>query len=261
MTATTITGSPPATSTTITALTNGTSYTFKVTATNAIGTGPPSAASNAVTPSAAWVTPAFVQQVSSHASGVTSRVVTPSSRITAGNRLVVLVGVWGSSGATAKSVTDSAGNTYTKVLHFEASDQTEESVWTAPITGGGETQPAITATPTAQADVGGAALEYSGLSAAGGTGAIDQTSQSTGTTSGATTVSSGATPATTASNELALGFYVDSGCGDTLTAGTGFTARTNVSNTSDMEFLAEDQFPAQGATPNGSADTGAKTVW
>jgi hypothetical protein len=125
MTATTITGSPPATSTTITALTNGTSYTFKVTATNAIGTGPPSAASNAVTPSAAWVTPAFVQQVSSHASGVTSRVVTPSSRITAGNRLVVLVGVWGSSGATAKSVTDSAGDTYTKVLHFEASDQTE----------------------------------------------------------------------------------------------------------------------------------------
>jgi Fibronectin type III domain len=61
MTATTVTGSPPATSTTITALTNGTSYTFKVTATNAIGTGPPSAASNAVTPSAAWVTPAFVQ--------------------------------------------------------------------------------------------------------------------------------------------------------------------------------------------------------
>ncbi len=51
-TPTTVTGSPPATTTTVTGLTNGTAYTFTVSATNAIGTGPASAASNAVTPAA-----------------------------------------------------------------------------------------------------------------------------------------------------------------------------------------------------------------
>jgi len=50
--ATTVTGAPPATSTTITGLTNGSAYTFKVAATNAVGTGPQSSASNAVTPTA-----------------------------------------------------------------------------------------------------------------------------------------------------------------------------------------------------------------
>jgi Domain of unknown function (DUF4082)/Bacterial Ig domain/Fibronectin type III domain/Lysyl oxidase len=51
--ASTVTGSPPATSATIGGLTNGTSYTFTVAATNAIGTGPASSPSNAVTPTAA----------------------------------------------------------------------------------------------------------------------------------------------------------------------------------------------------------------
>jgi hypothetical protein len=47
----TVSGSPPATSTTVTGLTNGTAYTFTVSATNSAGTGPASSPSNSVTPS------------------------------------------------------------------------------------------------------------------------------------------------------------------------------------------------------------------
>ena len=50
--ATTVTGTPPATTATVSGLTNGTTYTFEVIATNGIGAGPASVPSGAVTPTA-----------------------------------------------------------------------------------------------------------------------------------------------------------------------------------------------------------------
>jgi hypothetical protein len=260
---TTVNGSPPATTATVTGLTNGTAYTFTVSATNAVGTGPASAQSNPVTPgSAPPPGPAFVQASTAHGLNKGSLAVTPATAITAGNRIVVEVGIWNASHATARSVTDSAGNTYTEVLHFVASDGTEQSVWTAPVTVGGGTRPTVTVTPTSVADVGVAVVEYSGLSTAAGTAAIDQSATASGTTGGAGgTVASGATPPTTAAGELAIGFYADSGFGTTPAAGTGWTMRTRITGASDMDLLVEDSVVAQGAAPGASASTGAVTVW
>ena len=62
--------------------------------------------------------PAFVQAASAHGASTTSLSVSPSSNAVAGNRMVVEVGVWSSAGATASSVTDSAGTATSSCLHF-----------------------------------------------------------------------------------------------------------------------------------------------
>ena len=250
-----------ATSTTITGLTNGTAYTFKVKATNAVGTSAHSAASNTVTPAAPVAGAlAFVQQVNKRGVAA-SLALQPTANVTAGNRLIVQVGVWSFGKATASTVTDSAGNTYTKLTSVKASDDTELSVWSAPITAGGGTRPTITVTTTASADIGATVLEYSGLSTAAGTGVVDVLKTATGKTTAAGNVSSGATAASTAAGELAMGFYADSGFGNALTGDSAFTVRTNVSPTGDMELLAQDRvLTASGTTANPSTGRGQHPV-
>jgi len=44
-------------------------------------------------------------------------------------------------------------------------------------------------------------------------------------------------------------------------SGTGFTGRVNVSPTSDMELLVEDQIAGQGATPAATVSISARTTW
>ena len=157
-----MTGSPAPTTAVVTGLNNGSAYTFTVAATNSVGTGPESAASSAVTPNAvAAVRPARLRRSA-------DRIEHSSSRRRRRSRAATGSSSWRACGASARrrspSVTDAAGNTYTKVTSVKASDDTELSVWTAPITAGGGTRPAITITATGSADIGGAALEYSGLS-------------------------------------------------------------------------------------------------
>ena len=86
----------------------------------------------------------FVQRVSGRSATGATLQLTPASTITSGNRIVVMAGVWSNAAATISGVTDAAGNTYTKVTSVKASEDTELSVWSAPITAGGGTRPAIT---------------------------------------------------------------------------------------------------------------------
>src|SRR5271165_4586631 len=210
---------------------------------------------------AASVSPAFVQQVSAHGSGKASISVTTGAVVATGDRLVVEVGIWNSKSAAASSVTDSLNDKFVEVTQFTAADGTEMSVWTTPVPGGG-TADTITAKPSSAADMAIVALEYSGLSSVSDVTAVDQVAHSTGATTSAGTVQSAATAPTTAPNELAVGFYADSGFGDNLLAGSGYTVRTNLSPVSDMEMLAEDQLlTGAGATPAASVGTGANTVW
>jgi hypothetical protein len=59
-----------------------------------------------------------------------------------------------------------------------------------------------------------------------------------------------------------VGFYADSGFGDVLGAGSGYTVRVNVSPDEEMEFLAEDALTgAAGVTPSASVETGPLTPW
>ncbi len=258
---TTVTGSPAPTTATVPGLTNGTSYTFKVTASNPAGSAAASAASNAVTPSAT-APPVFVQQAGTQAGSVKSISIQPSRSVTAGNRLVVEVAAWKSSAPSVTGVTDAAGDTFTELSSTSAPDGTILTVWSAVVTYSGGTKPTITATTSASSDMGIIALEYAGLSEANGAAVLDSSASASGTTgTSAATVSSGATGAAGNTNELALGLYADSGYSDTLSAGSGWTLRSSVSPVNTIEGLAEDQLVSSGATATATVGTGANTPW
>lgn len=209
---------------------------------------------------AAATAPAFVQQVSGRATATTLKLTLPQN-LTTGDRLIAQIATWSSANATTKTVTDTAGNTWTRLTTTTATDHTELSTWTTPVTTGAGTRPTITITATGTADIGAALLDYTGVATTTGTTVLDTSKTATGTTTTATTVATGTTTPTTTGPDLAIGLYADSGFGNTLTPGTGWTPRANISPTTDIEFLAEDQILPTATTTNATFGTGPNTPW
>jgi hypothetical protein len=192
-----------------------------------------------------------------------SLALTLDSNVVVGDRLVVLVYVYG-SGITLSQVTDSLGNggavggKYDQAL-VQPDPFNGHLYWmTAPITTGGSCTITATASGTASF-ISLRVLERSGLSTATGSAAWDVTASNNGTIS--TSMASGTTGAVGAAGEMAVAAFGSTDLGNSLTVaspGAPWTERFNNSAASSgmIPMVVDDSTPGNGATVAATWTTG-----
>lgn len=208
--------------------------------------------------------------VSGNAHSVNTKTVTLGAAVSVGDRIIVNVTYVrdGSTAPTGLACSDSLSNTYN--LDVQAANQVQGAfttitcVWSAPVTTGGT--PNVTCSQTGTASVNWevdiTAEGFSGLNTAAN--AVDK-STSTVNSGSSTTPDSGSVAATTAANELVIGAIEgDNGAATTLTAGSGYTIRTNgyLHTGTETDHGTEDKDSgSSGATPKADGTFSTSQPW
>ena len=237
-----LTGTGASSPITVSGLANGTPYTFTVTATNDEGTGPPSAASNSVTPSSGNVAPSIITQPSS--TSVTAPTAGVFTAAASGTPTPTVqwqrnpggTGSWANvSGATSTTLTTGAtsvsGGSWNsgdqvRAVFTNSEGSATSSAATLTVSAAG-TAPTITVQPASQTVTAGATATFSVT--ATGSGLTYQWRRN-GSNIGGATSASYTTPATTVSGGSANNGDVYSVVvtGDTAPAATSANATLTV---------------------------------
>jgi fibronectin type 3 domain-containing protein len=238
-----------------TGLAASTSYSYRVRA--ADGAGNVSNYSNvasATTQAASQppATPTFVQQGSAvpQTTSTSSVVVTYGAAQTAGNLNVVVVG-WNDTTAAVASVTDTAGNVYTRAVGPTVGSALTQSIYyatnIAPAAAGANRVTVAFSPAAAYPDI--RILEYSGIDPVN---PVDTTAAAVGSTA---TSSSGAVATSNASDLL---FGANMVATTTNGAGAGFISRVITSPDGD---IAEDQLVAATGSYSATAPVSPAGAW
>lgn len=200
--------------------------------------------------------PAFVQAAGHTQSGSATPTIAFPSNVTTGNALIVYAGSY-VTGATASGVTDTLGNTYTKIANGSGSQANITwSIWaTFSIAAGGANT--VTCTFGSSGNTRCAVAEYSGVTS------FDQTNNGHGLSgSGPTSISSGNVTTLSASEMLVgIGFINDNAA--VFTAGSGYSLDlNNIDNVLGTLLFIEDQVVSSTGTYAATGSfTGAFDGW
>jgi len=245
------TGTDPTDSCTVRSLTNGTPYTFTVTATNSTGTGPASFASPSVTPAVLPGAPSAVTATQGNAS-VSLSWTAPSN----GGSLITSYTVTSSSGLT---YTVSGGATTLSITGLTNGTSYSFTITATNAIGTGTASTSVSVTPAAPPSAPTVTTTTTGA------GSVT-VSWTAGSTNGAaiTGYSATTTPGSfSCSPSVASGSAVPTSCQITgLTAGTSYTVSvtaTNAAGTSNPSVASSPFTPTQ-AAPSTPVITGVASV-